>query len=291
VPEGGQEFFPLSPSTPFAINDTLYSGAVVINEIMYAPISGDSDDEYVELYNRSTNSVDVSGWQLTDGITFTIPARTIIPPDGYLVVARNLGQLLATYPNLSVNNTVGNYSGNLADSGEHIALSRLEPLVKNGVTNFISVIADEVTYGTGGRWGAWSQGGGSSLELIDPRSDKRLAAIGPIVMRAAKPPGPPWSSPDPWISAVSPSPLATGSFKFCCSARANASWTTLRFLKERAVTWPVTLILNQVWPIGSSRETTSALIWRRRVMLRARTVCICAPVGLATRSPTESKPC
>ena len=35
---------------------------------------------------------------------------------------------------------------------------------------------DQVTYGTGGRWGEWSSGGGSSLELIDPHSNHRLAA-------------------------------------------------------------------------------------------------------------------
>ena len=35
---------------------------------------------------------------------------------------------------------------------------------------------DEVTYGTSGHWGRWSDGGGSSLELIDPRADKRRAS-------------------------------------------------------------------------------------------------------------------
>ena len=34
---------------------------------------------------------------------------------------------------------------------------------------------DEVTWGTGGRWSQWSAGGGSSLELIDPHADHRLA--------------------------------------------------------------------------------------------------------------------
>jgi hypothetical protein len=32
------------------------------------------------------------------------------------------------------------------------------------------VDVNEVTYGTGGRWGQWAHGGGSSLELIDPRN-------------------------------------------------------------------------------------------------------------------------
>src|SRR5207244_4502547 len=41
-------------------------------------------------------------------------------------------------------------------------------------TNLIYIPVDEVTYMNGGRWGQWSDGGGSSLELIDPHSDNRL---------------------------------------------------------------------------------------------------------------------
>src|SRR5439155_2382230 len=87
VPEGGEEWRALFPSTPFAPNDTRYRSDVVINEIMYAPITGDSEDEYVELFNRSTNSVDLSGWKLSNGIDFSFPAATRIRPSGYVVVA------------------------------------------------------------------------------------------------------------------------------------------------------------------------------------------------------------
>src|SRR5439155_24649996 len=38
------------------------------------------------------------------------------------------------------------------------------------------VTVNEVTYSHGGRWGNWSDGGGSSLELIDPNSDNRQPA-------------------------------------------------------------------------------------------------------------------
>ena len=44
------------------------------------------------------------------------------------------------------------------------------------MTNIINIVVNDVTYGTGGRWGQWSAGGGSSLELIDPNSNHRLAA-------------------------------------------------------------------------------------------------------------------
>jgi hypothetical protein len=43
------------------------------------------------------------------------------------------------------------------------------------VTNTTFVVVDEVEYRDGGRWGWWSDGGGSSLELIDARSDNRRA--------------------------------------------------------------------------------------------------------------------
>ena len=63
---------------------------------MYAPISGDGDDEYVELYNRTTNAVNVGGWAFVDGISFTNSLNTIIAPQGYLVVAKNVLATIAT---------------------------------------------------------------------------------------------------------------------------------------------------------------------------------------------------
>ncbi len=46
---------------------------MVINELMYDPISGNDDDQYIELYNKGTNTVNLSGWQFTAGVTFTFP--------------------------------------------------------------------------------------------------------------------------------------------------------------------------------------------------------------------------
>ena len=43
-------------------------------------------------------------------------------------------------------------------------------------TNLMHIVMNDVTYGTGGRWGQWAAGGGSSLELIDPNANTHLAA-------------------------------------------------------------------------------------------------------------------
>ena len=140
---------------------------------MYDPISGNDDDQYIELYNQGTNTVSLANWQFTAGVTFTFPANASIGPNGYVVVGKNTTELFSNYPNLNPANTYGNYSGKLSHEGERVALAMPQSLYG---TNTVYVVEDEVTYGAGGRWGEWSSGGGSSLELIDPHSNHRLAA-------------------------------------------------------------------------------------------------------------------
>lgn len=73
---------------------------VVINEFQADPagdITGDANgdgvrdgvqDEFVEFYNNSINSLDISGWTLSDGASLrhTFPANTIIPGECSIVV-------------------------------------------------------------------------------------------------------------------------------------------------------------------------------------------------------------
>jgi regulation of enolase protein 1 (concanavalin A-like superfamily) len=172
-PDGANDFYAFATNTPGAHNSAILIGDVVINELMYDPISGNDDDQYIELYNKGTNTISLSGWQFTSGVTFTFPPGAVIGPGGYVVVGKNIASLFANYTNLNPSNTCGNYSGKLSHNGEKVALS--QPVSYFG-TNTIYVEEDEVTYGTGGRWGEWSSGGGSSLELIDPHSNHRLAA-------------------------------------------------------------------------------------------------------------------
>ena len=205
-PDGADEFYPLQTPTPSAPNSQILVSDVIINEIMYAPISRNSDDEYVEIYNRGTNIVDISGWRFVDGIDYTFPSNTFIRPGEYFVVAKNVTNLIAKYPQLNSSNTFGNYTGSLANNGERIALAKWRDVVSTNLlaspfnitgahylantqprdfiiptnadyligTNRIYIVVDEVTYNVGGQWGKWSKFGGSSLELKDPHSNKRL---------------------------------------------------------------------------------------------------------------------
>ena len=179
-PDGAPAFHSLRSATQSTNNAALYVNDIVINEIMYAPTSGDSDEEFIELRNKGTNAVNVGGWKFTDGINFTFPAGIVIPTNGYLVVAKNGARLRTNYAGLTTVNCLGDYGGTLANGGERVALSFPDDVATTNqfgqtITNIIWIIADEVTYGDGGRWGRSSDAGGSSLELVDARADNRLA--------------------------------------------------------------------------------------------------------------------
>lgn len=175
-PDGSPAFRPLSNPTPGAENEMFRISPVVINEIMYHPISEDSDDEFIELHNRSTTPVDLSGWSISDGIDFRFPQGATLAAGGYAVVARDPARMLTNYPGLSAAVVFGPSQGSLANGGERLALARPGTILSTNtsgimVTNLVDFEVDEVTYGQDGRWGKWSDGLGSSLELIDPNSD------------------------------------------------------------------------------------------------------------------------
>jgi hypothetical protein len=153
-------------STPGEANSFAFHKEIVINEIMYhhfvLPATNGlppqaSEEAWIELFNKSTNSVNLAGWKLDGGIHFDFLTGTIIPPGGYLVVAKDATALQALYPAINV---AGNFNGRLSRGGDLIVL-------KDAMGN----PASKVHYHDGGRWPAYADGGGSSLELRDPDSD------------------------------------------------------------------------------------------------------------------------
>ncbi len=197
-PDGAPDLQALSHPTFGASNAPPRQADVVINEIMYHPISGLEADTYVELHNRDAAPVDIGHWQFTDGIRFTFPPGAQIPANGYVVVARDAARLIARYPQLHAGNTFGNFSGRLSNRGERLALSRPDdPAAPH--RDFVRV--NTVTYDDGHTWGHWTDGGGSSLELVDARSDNRRAMN--------------WAGSDetgkaPWTTLEHTAPLAAG---------------------------------------------------------------------------------
>lgn len=177
-PNGGSEFHRMASLTLGSANGARRIDDVVINEIMYNPISGETGDEYVELFNRSAVSVDLDGWRLSGGISYTFPAGAQIPAGGYMVVAADAARLRTNYAQLNTSNTYGNYSGKLGNGGDRVQLDMPDTIIDNTVpsapvTTVIHIVVDDVTYETGGQWPVWAKGGGSSMERVDPRSNPR----------------------------------------------------------------------------------------------------------------------
>ncbi len=172
MPDGRGAWVNSDQPTRAGANKATVERAVVINEIMYRPLHSPNPHdaapteepqarEYIELYNNSDRMIDLSGWRFTKGITYVFEEGAVIGPREYLVVARDPALIARIYGNES--RVVGPYQGQLADGGE---LVRLKDQYSN--------TADEVAYVDGGEWPRWADGGGSSMELVDPNQDNSL---------------------------------------------------------------------------------------------------------------------
>ncbi len=169
-PNSNGHWFNPTTLTPGASNNVVFRSEIVINEIMYNhqplpptnnAVGRSSDEEWIELYNRSSSPIDLTDWELTGGIDYRFTPGKTIPAHGYLVVADDVAALRAIYPAADI---VGNYGGRLGGNGERVVLR--DPSGNP---------ADEVRYFEGGRWPDHTGGGGSSLELRNPDADNSNA--------------------------------------------------------------------------------------------------------------------
>jgi hypothetical protein len=136
---------------------------IVINEIHYNPADAQGADafyEYVELYNAGTSAVNLTGFGLADGISFTFPAGASIAAGEHIVVAKTA----ATY--------MGNGyqvfqwdDGDLSNGGETLTLT-------DNSSNTVDSVAYDDDGGLG--WPTTPDGSGPSLALISPSLDNNL---------------------------------------------------------------------------------------------------------------------
>ncbi|MCA9211862.1 MAG: lamin tail domain-containing protein [Planctomycetales bacterium] len=165
-PDGTGTWHNVETTTPNELNVVPLSDAIVINEIMYHHQPNyvdyaESNEEWIELYNRSDSVVDLTGWSLEDAVEFSFADGTQLGAGEYLVIANDPNALSQKFPNARI---VGGFAGTLNNSGERI---RLLDQLQN--------VADEVHYYDSGRWPNAADGGGASLELIDPDADNSIA--------------------------------------------------------------------------------------------------------------------
>lgn len=139
--------------------------ALVINEINYKSAPDFDPDDWIELYNPNTFSVDISNWILKDNNnanSYYLPEGTSMSPMGYLVICRNQIAFHAAFPLLS--NYIGDLSFGLSGDGDAVRLF-----------NNDGVLQDEVHYEAVEPWPICPAGNGPTLELIGPELDNNLA--------------------------------------------------------------------------------------------------------------------
>ena len=134
-------------------------GAVVINEIHYAPADKTKPTEFIELLNAGDQPIDISGWRLAGAVLYTVPPNTLLSPHGFAVIAGTPSAFQTAYGFTPL----GPWSGRLKGGGATIELRD-----QNGV------LVDGVSYQSGFPWPSAAHGEGSSIELINPALDNNL---------------------------------------------------------------------------------------------------------------------
>ncbi len=86
----------------FALPETAVSGDIIINEILFDPLTGGSD--WVELHNNSNKLIDLYNWELAtfDDDTIsgnnTIGSHFVLYPGEYVVITEDSNQIIQDYP-------------------------------------------------------------------------------------------------------------------------------------------------------------------------------------------------
>ena len=144
----------------FSIDTTLVK-EIVINEINYNSAGDFDPGDWIELYNRSSASIDISDWYFSDSDDnhkFTFPAGTVLGSKEYIVLVENDSAFTSLFPD--VKNYIGETGFGLSGSGEYMKL-----------VNSKGQIVDSLTYGDTLPWPVEADGSGSTLELINANRD------------------------------------------------------------------------------------------------------------------------
>lgn len=166
--------------------------ALALTEIMYNPLplgaTNGEEFEFIELKNRGTNTLNLSGLTFSQGINYTFPNGSFLEPGSFWTLARNAAAFSARYPGKTPQ---GIYSGRLDNGGETLALAH-----PGGAVVF------SVTFADAPPWPAAADGYGFSLV---PRSGVAgQAPEGGLSWRASAHPGgsPGADDPEPAIPQI-----------------------------------------------------------------------------------------
>jgi len=169
-PSGGKDFVALAAPTYGAPNAPPRAGPVVINEILYHPLTG---EEFIELRNLTDQDVPLhdsqpaaNPWEFSDGIEFEFPAGAYVPANGYALVVKGNPAIFRTANGIPAEVPIyGPYTPFALDNaGETIVLSRPGDPEADGFVPYILV--EKITYNNKAPWPLEADGLGPSLSRV-----------------------------------------------------------------------------------------------------------------------------
>jgi hypothetical protein len=131
---------------------------VIINEINYHSSDTADAGDWVELYNRVPDAVDISGWILkddSDDHSFEIPENIVLPEKGYIVICEDTSEFINRFTDSG--NRTGNFSFGFGNGGDCIRLYNQQ-----------MIFVDSVRYSDETPWPYLADGYGKTLSLVDP---------------------------------------------------------------------------------------------------------------------------
>jgi hypothetical protein len=169
--------------------------------------------EFIELVNYGTGTCDLNGVQFVNGVhfDFTGSALTSLPASQYMLVVKDLGAFQYRYgAGLPI---AGEYTGQLDNAGERITM-----------VDRLGATLIDFTYGTGVPWPTIADGGGPSLEVIDPQGNLNLPPNWHASALPGGSPGKPSPVPAPSLEILPPD---SGLMRVRFNGRGGAGYTVL----------------------------------------------------------------
>ena len=137
---------------------------VIINEINYNSLDSYDPDDWIEIYNNSSDTINIGSWLLkddSDDHIFIIPSNTLLLPNQYMVFCKDTLKFKSLFPDCSL--YYGDLSFGLGGGSDFVRLFNPDGL-----------LIDFVEYDDDEPWPILADGNGPTLELKHPSLDNSI---------------------------------------------------------------------------------------------------------------------
>jgi len=111
---------------------SFYKDSLIINEISFYQVESDSTDDWIEIYNRSAQPINMRGFYFAKNSFkqhFKFDSNVVVKANDYIVLVKNRQNFIATYSNIDTNKVLSDFKFGLPKKGSHILLYDKKELI------------------------------------------------------------------------------------------------------------------------------------------------------------------